>query len=96
MPCAASLPSGARTIRQSDAPLTVEELEAGLELLDRMDVDEKKFWNEKGRAFRATVRLAIRETAEALLLQQMPHALRIELEDQLAWLTNYLRPQDRH
>ena len=59
-----------------------------------MDIDEKKFWKEKGRAFQATVRLAIRETAEALLLRQMPHALRIELENQLAWLTNYLKRQD--
>ena len=95
MAYAASLPSRTHTVRRSDAPLTVQELEAGLQLLDRMDTDQKEFWNEKGRAFRATVRLEIRETAEALLLQQMPHALRVELEDQLAWLTNYLK-QDLH
>lgn len=77
-------------------PLTTEDLEAGLQALDRLDADPKEFWNEKRRAFRATVQLAIRETAEALLFHQISHALRMELEGQLAWLTNYLRQQDLH
>jgi hypothetical protein len=55
-----------------------------------------EFWNENGPAFHATIRLAIRETAEALLLQQMSASLRDELEGQLAWLTSCLEPKNRH
>ncbi len=85
-----------RTIRPFDEPLTVEELEAGLRLLERLDTDKEEFWDENKRAFQATIRLAIRETAEALLLRQMSQALRDELEGQLAWLTNCLAPKERH
>lgn len=85
-----------RAAPDSDSTLSVEELEAGLRLLDRLDTDKGKFWDEKGRAFRATVRLAIRETAEALLLRKMSRTLRAELEGQLAWLINYLKLQERH
>ena len=93
---AASQAAADRDIRQSDVPLNVEELEAGLQILDRTDTDRQEFWNENGPAYRATIRLAIRETAEALLLKQMPPALRNELERQLAWLTSRLEPKDRH
>jgi hypothetical protein len=93
---APSLAADARSIRQSDVHLTVEELEAGLQILDRLDTDKEEFWNENWPAFQATIRLAIRETAEALLLQQMSAALRDELEGQLAWLTSCLESTARH
>ena len=89
-------PVGAHSIRRSDEPLSVKQLEAGLQILDRIDSDKEEFWNENGRAFRATIRLAIRETAEALLLQQMPEPLRDELEGQLAWLRSCLKRKARH
>jgi len=93
---APSQAAGGLGLRQSDLPLTVEELEAGLQILDRMDTDKQQFWNENEPAFHATIRLAIRETAEALLMRQLPQALRNELEGQLAWLTSRLEPNDRH
>jgi len=93
---APSQAAGGLGLRQSDLPLTVEELEAGLQILDRMDTDKQQFWNENEPAFHATIRLAIRETAEALLMRQLPQALRDELEGQLAWLTSRLEPNDRH
>jgi hypothetical protein len=76
------------------APLSLEQLEAGLLLLDRIETDHRRFWFEHEGAFQATVRLAIRETAEALMLQQMPLELRRELERQLKWLTTYLRQEE--
>ncbi|MCL6678371.1 hypothetical protein LZ519_03440 [Sphingomonas sp. RG327] len=59
-------------------------------MLDQIDTDRKKFWEVNGPAFKETVRLAIRETSEALLLQRMPATLRTELEGQLEWLKSYL------
>ena len=60
-----------------------------------MDIDQEKFWEETGAAFSATIRLAIHETSEALLLQKMPPTLRAELEGQLAWLKDYLDQENR-
>ena len=37
----------------------------------------------------ATIRLAIRETAEALLFKDMSYRMRIELETQLEWLKEF-------
>ena len=36
-----------------------------------------------------TIQAAIRETAEALLFEDMPQGLRTELEAQLAWLQQF-------
>ena len=70
--------------------LTIDELEAGLRTLGRVDVDSAVFWEDNEQAFRETVRLAIRETSAALLLPGMSTALRAELEVQLEWLKAYL------
>jgi hypothetical protein len=63
-------------------------------MLDQIDTDRKKFWEVNGAAFKETVRLAIRETSEALLLQRMPATLRAELEGQLEWLKSYLEQEN--
>ena len=63
-------------------------------MLDQIDTDRKKFWEVNGPAFKETVRLAIRETSEALLLQRMPATLRAELEGQLEWLKGYLEQEN--
>ena len=69
--------------------LSVDDLEHGLRTLTGPEIDRERFWTENGGAFRETVRLAIRETAEALLFHEMSSTLRVELEDQLEWLKNY-------
>ena len=69
--------------------LSVDDLEHGLRTLTGPEIDRERFWTENGGAFRETVRLAIRETAEALLFHEMSSTLRVELEGQLEWLKNY-------
>jgi hypothetical protein len=81
-------------IQADAAPLTVDDLETGLRKLDHIDTDRKEFWAANGRAFEETVRFAIRETSEALLLQRMSATLRTELEGQLEWLKSYLDQQN--
>jgi hypothetical protein len=72
------------------APLTIEELEAGLQLLRLGDTDRTKFWDDYGAAFTETLRLASRETSAALRAPDMPPKLRAELEHQLGWLETLL------
>ena len=74
--------------------LSVDDLEHGLRTLTGPEIDRERFWTEHGGAFRETVRLAIRETAEALLFHEMSSTLRVELEDQLEWLKNYAAYED--
>ena len=76
--------------------MTIEELEAGPRLLDRGDIDEVTFWQENLAAFRQTVLLAIRETSDALMAQQVPGGWRTELEGQVEVLRWYLELADRH
>ena len=79
----------------SRAPsLSVDDLEDGLRTLTGPEIDRERFWTENGGAFRETVRLAIRETAEALLFHEMSSTLRVELEGQLEWLKNYAAYED--
>ena len=75
--------------------MTIEELEAGLRLLDRGDIDQVAFWRKNISAFRQTVLQAIRETSEALLALQMPRGCRAELECQVEALQSYLELADR-
>jgi hypothetical protein len=81
--------SGSRT-----PSLSVDDLEDGLRTLTGPEIDLQRFWAENGGAFRETVRLAIRETAEALLFHEMSSTLRVELEGQLEWLKNYAAYED--
>jgi len=79
--------------RPEATALTIGELEQGLHALKQVETDRTDFWAENGSAFRETVLLAIRETSDALQLDDMPPGLRAELEGQLAWLRVYLSPQ---
>jgi len=79
----------------SRAPsLSIDDLEDGLRTLTGPEMDRERFWAANGGAFRETVRLAIRETAEALLFHEMSSTLRVELEGQLEWLKNYAAYED--
>jgi hypothetical protein len=80
---------------QAAPTLTIDELEAGLRLLNQADTDPKDFWVAYEPAFRETIRLAIRETSAALLRPQMSPLLRAELEGQLEWLRTCLDPNPR-
>ena len=73
--------------------LTIDQLENGLLTLHKRETDRREFWADNEPAFRETVRVAIRETSDALNLKDLPAALRDELEGQLAWLQVYLNPQ---
>jgi len=82
--------------RSRSGPLSVEQLETGLRLLDQGDVDHKAFWDENIEAFRRTVLLAIRETSEALLSPTITLHWRVELESQLEALVQYIELADRY
>jgi hypothetical protein len=71
-------------------PLSIEELEAGLRLLGRGDLDHRAFWDENIEAFRQTVLFAIRETSDALLSPQITLRWRIRLQTQLEALVQYI------
>ena len=80
----------------SVAPLTVEELETGLRLLGRDDIDRNAFWDQNIAAFRQTVLLAIRETSDALLSPGITLRWRLEFEAQLQDLAQYIEIADRY
>ena len=79
-----------------DGPLSIEQLEEGLRLLGRGDVDQNAFWDENIDAFRQTVLLAIRETSDALLSPRIPTRWSLELEGQLEALVQYIEIADRY
>src|SRR4051794_11214566 len=72
-----------------DAPLSLEELEAGLRNLMDDSVDQSSFWQHKMVAFRQTLLFAIRETSDALLSPTISPRWRAELEKQLPLLVHY-------
>lgn len=78
------------------APLSIEQLELGLRLLGRGDIDQNAFWDENIEAFRQTVLFAIRDTSDALLLPAVPERWRLELERQLEQLVRYIELADRY
>src|SRR3954454_9504198 len=73
-----------------DAPLSLEELEAGLRNLMDGTVSQNSFWQHKMAAFRQTMLFAIRETSDALLSPTISPRWRAELEKQLPLLVHYL------
>ena len=77
-------------------PLSIEQLEEGLRLLGRGDVDQNAFWDENVEAFRQTVLFAIRETSDALLSPGIPRRWSAELETQLETLIQYIELADRY
>ena len=78
------------------APLSIEQLELGLRLLGKGDIDQNAFWDENIEAFRQTVLFAIRDTSDALLLPAVPERWRLELERQLEQLVRYIELADRY
>jgi hypothetical protein len=80
----------------SAAPLSVEQLEAGLRILDADEVDLTAFWDENIGAFRRTVLVAILETSAALLSPSISLRSRVELENQLDDLVQYIELADRY
>jgi hypothetical protein len=85
-------PSSARPVPL--APFSIEELETGLRLLGRGDVDLSAFWDQNIVAFRQTVLVAIRDTSDALLSPNITRRWRLELESQLEALVRYLKLAD--
>ena len=52
-------------------------------------------WDQELAEFRAAALLAIRETSDLLLSSRIPPLLRLELEDQVEQLRNYVSIVDR-
>jgi hypothetical protein len=71
------------------APLTVEQLEAGLAQLDQGAIATDDFWGENLAAFRDTIVVAIGESS-AMLAGRMPYRQRRELEVQVKALRRYV------
>ena len=78
------------------SPLTIPELEIGLRMLGRTNIDQTAFWDRHIARFRDTVLLAIRDTSEALLSPSMSAHLRLELQAQLEGLVGYIEVADRY
>ena len=86
-------PAGAAQDSEQDRavpPLTVEQLEEGLRQLDCGEIEPNLFWDENIIAFRQTVLVAIRDTADALSCERLSDDLRSELESQVDPLNHYL------
>jgi hypothetical protein len=75
-------------------PLSIEQLEAGLRVLEDVKTDQDDFWDENLDAFRQTLLLAIRETSDALLTPRISEPWRVELERQLSELVSFLELTD--
>ena len=76
--------------------LSIEQLEAGLRVMDSGDSNLNAFWDENVSDFRQTVLFAIRETSDALLSPKIPLRWQIELESQLESLVRYIELADRY
>ena len=76
--------------------LSIEQLEAGLRVMDSGDSNLNAFWDENVSDFRQTVLFAIRETSDALLSPRIPLRWQIELESQLEGLVRYIELADRY
>ena len=78
------------------APLDIDELEAGLRLMDKLGADRGAFWDSNVEAFRQTVLLAIRDTSNAVSSSTITDRWREDLSGQLAELLRLLEFADRH
>src|SRR4249919_3004439 len=76
-------------------PLTIDQLEAGLRIMDATETDRNAFWEDNLDAFRRTVLFAIRDTSDALLSPRITRRWRLELKCQLLDLFEYLDLADR-
>jgi hypothetical protein len=80
---------------KSSQPFSIEQLEAGLRVLDDVKTDQDDFWDENLDAFRQTLLFAIRETSDALLTPRISNPWRVELERQLCELVSFMELTDR-
>lgn len=76
--------------------LSIEQLEAGLRVMDSGDSSLNAFWDDNVKDFRQTVLFAIRETSDALLSPKIPLRWQIELQSQLESLVRYIELADRY
>ena len=77
-------------------PLSIEQLEAGLRLMDDETFDRGAFLDRNIDAFRETVIVAIRETVDALKSPELPNGYRVELERQVNSLWSYVEVADEY
>ena len=77
-------------------PLSIEQLETGLILLDEGMLDDDEFWNANIAAFRETVLVAIGETTVALMSPATPQRWRLLLRRQLDELERYAELADSY
>jgi hypothetical protein len=75
--------------------LSIAELEAGLRILHD-GVDHEAFWDVNIVAFRQTLLMAIRETADVLRSPGIPRRWRFELESQVDALHRYVEIADEY
>lgn len=76
------------------APLSVEELEAGLLMLDQGIIAPGAFWDANLIAFRQAMLIAIHETSGLLRAKRLPPRWRRELQVQLRALHGYVEIVD--
>ena len=76
--------------------LTVEQLEEGLRMLDRGEIDANLFWDQNVVAFRQTVIVAIEETSKGVTSMHVSEVLRAELQSQIEPLKFYLSLANRY
>ena len=76
--------------------LSIDQLEAGLRVMDSGDSNLNAFWDANISDFRQTVLFAIRETSDALLSARISLRWQIELESQLETLVRYIQLADRY
>jgi hypothetical protein len=77
-------------------PLSIEQLEAGLSIMDDADVDRAAFLDSNIDAFRKTVIVAIRDTVDALRSPAITAGYRDELEGQIGALWGYVEIADEY
>ena len=75
--------------------MSIEELEAGLRVMEELGAHSLDFWDKNVAAFRQTVLLAIRDTSDALLSPDISAHWRKDLESQLPQLFQLLEFADR-
>jgi len=82
--------------KASSDPLSIEQLETGLIVLDEGMLDDATFWDENMAAFRETVLVAIGETSVALMSPATPLRWRLLLREQLDALERYVELADSY
>ena len=83
-------------MKVSRGPLSIEQLETGLILLDEGMLDDEAFWDQNMSAFRETVLVAIGETSVALMSPATPRRWRVLLRRQLDELERYAEMAERY